>query len=481
MSAKGKWIWGGLAVFGLTIGLSAYAASSRYSVFSAHREYDKAAQEYREAGLPWTIEEFTGPLIPDVENAAFGYDALYEVQKKRKKADFDAGRPPAERPRFNRLLTRADIPSIQAYLRRVNPELDQLPRLAPLSFQLKKDWSLGVAVLFPECAVGKGYVGDLLLRAEVKTLLGDIEGAVEDLNLCVRLADHMEQGPTLIHLLASSAYRSMAVTSCLKIATCRPKDPALQVQLAAVCAACTSLPSLRRALRGEAFMMLQSIRYNSFTPTDLRVLGQGGVRRNPSRKAGPEVRGLFNRSYAVEFFRFWAHLYAELGPEGGEDWKRFRRACPPSNELPDFAMSDPRADERKLLPELLKADFLVKLSPDLQRAPEAFVKRQAFALAAQSALQAHAAGILRTALPAPPQDPFGNGPLRRKVDREGIKVWSIGRDREDDGGAPEQIRKKLSDLKEGEPPRRGLPPKGDIAAELPWRPKVVEGTKEAMR
>lgn len=431
----------------LLIGLILSAVDLSYK----HFDYSKAAKRYRDAGLPWTAADLNPKALPAEKN---GFVKLTKILADYKES---AKQKP---PTIKDLLTPSDYSIVREYLAERNGFLNQMQSLSQMEYVWDKDWDQGAILLLPEFADIKNLVKDLVLRAEYRAAQRDVDGAAADLRAASGLTNGVSTGPTIVNGLVHIACRSIIFRGLQKSASFHLQDAVALRKLQASVSKLETPPDLYYHMHGEAYLGLASLRNfnwqmlstSSFeameAPSPKRIVRQG------------DVSGIAARSFAVPYFEVWTKVAEEVKSKGNS----------PQQMMETAALMDEIGESKGGV----SGTFVRIMFPVFSQAGQAYAKTEADYLTAKWGLEAaiNRAEGKTTAAASLPSDPFGSGPLKLKVDRSRLLVWSVGINRTDDGGL--SLDEARSRYQKGVPQRLtgSDEPKQsevDLVFELPYR------------
>lgn len=451
---KALWVISGITLVLLILAGIAVAA---IDVLHLHFGYAKAAQRYRDAGMPWTLAELRGEPLPAEQNAAPALVKLAMDPAVTKSLEF---------PKSVGLWSRKEAALAAQGLAPRNRLLDQLKPLESLDCQWETDLDLGMDAVFPELAGMKSLVKALALRMELRSSRGDLKGSLDDLRLGLNLAGKASQGETLIHQLVCIAQRAILFNQARRAASYHVDDPKALEAFAAVMSSAKSRPRMAQGLRGEAYFGLSALRNNTAFQLlrDLQGLNaidgeEARPRRDPvTLVRDGDPRWWLNRSLAVPYLKAWA--------EAGEIIKAKGEGVEAVSEVGRLLQE--KADKAKGLGSL----FIEILFPVFSQSAEAVKKTvvdedstiAALRLAALKGRQGSVSpeDIKRLT----PSDPFTGKPMGVKVTDQGVSVWSFGPDGKDDGGVVKADSDTLA-VNAGKPLESHH---YDFSSQIPWKP-----------
>jgi len=250
------------ALLGISVLLAAGCGPDR-NLEAASQELDAAYARAVEIGLPLTLEEANGPIVPDEDNIVSGLRPLLdEWTRNRKSADkYQPSEPrPADMAAIDDdFLAQADEVLWRPKAQFVHSSI--LQSIEDLDFE---------NVPFRTFPKFKQSAKALAWRARERAGAGDIEGAVQDVKRVRRLAWALGQDATLIGALVGIASDTIALQEVPAMADSMRSDR-------------TSLARLREAIQSSwpQFSLRRSTRFEVFSNVDLarNVEASGGLTR----------------------------------------------------------------------------------------------------------------------------------------------------------------------------------------------------------
>jgi hypothetical protein len=372
------------------------------------------------------------PRVPDHENAAFIYEKCFEndarIQKLVLKDRSDKGISWFSKISYSDYKT--SDPELREYLRQMQSTLIQLRRASAMSgCYFEHEYAQpSIDMLLPELAHMRQLARVLAVDARVKVADGKVGEAIEDIIAMHRLSLHVSTEPILISGLVAVAIDSMSIDMLEGILTM--VIPA-QADLAAwkFDEAFSYRRALRRCMAGEeafgmsAFAMLGG---DSDTATMLRYHGVNPDTAMPI--AGPYWR-VFLLANDLAEYRIQMKSLREMASQ-------------------DFSAVLPNLDAMQKRSETQRMGLMCNLlMPTQSRAFKSFVRGEVRHRLADMAVAAAAYRAKNGKYPAQAQDlvpdfigdvpidPYDNKPLRLIATPTGIRLYSVGEDMKDGGGA----------------------------------------------
>ncbi len=294
------------AVLGMSVLLAAACGPDR-NLEAASQELDAAYARAVEIGMPLTLEEANGPIVPDEENIVAGLRPLLDEWTRNRKSA-DKYQPSEPRP--------ADMAAIDdAFF----AEADEVLWRPQAQFLRSSPFGTDITGLaFPELSTFKGAAQALAWRAQERARAGDFEGAALDVRRMRRLAWALGQDTTLVAALVAQAIDAMAMQDISAIAHGMRGDRASLVRMREAIQSSWPQFSLRRSTRFEVFLNIDLAR---------NVEASGGLRgvlaafsesdeEMPSASERPEWRqdgkptDLEGRACMARLLQLWNQAWA---------------------------------------------------------------------------------------------------------------------------------------------------------------------------
>lgn len=403
-------------------------------------EYDKAKREYLAVGLPFEVKDMVRN-VPKEQNAATLF-SQYKHTSTVASAD----------PKFDSVKANKD--ELKKLVEGRKVELDAAVEAAKLKhLDWRADWSQGTYMDLAQGMPLKSMIRDLAIRAEIKIIEGDKAGALSDFRAMCRISEMSSQEPTLIAMLVSCALRAMVCTYARKFGSYMLNDSEFLYSLSNELAAVQSGPDMVNAIKGEAYFSVWHLRnmkqlggwLKAISPPDDNMTELDEPKYTGPFAMDGEIKGIAAKAMAVKAFRFFTDLQTILKKD--QNWLT---ANPKITKRVNEAIKDESLSGRML-------SFNVGIYEQILNAP---AKNQATALATRASLmlmafEAEGRGKLKISdLQGDWLDPYTGKALLSAWSGNSLKVWSVGEDGKDDGGATTNPS--------------GFGPPLDIVAELPF-------------
>lgn len=318
----------------------------------------------------------------------------------------------------------------------------------------QRNWALGMAIEFPEAPAFRQAARLLGAESYFLAEAGHFDKAIENQARGFRIAEHAASDPALIPYLVGLAMESITLAGMEEILgmAADRAEVAQRVQETIR----TRRPRFRLALDGEiAVMSVWFTRIRKGEPNGLFSLADETMgAAPPSEPLTPEERAL------------WLKLCDAGEADYMQRLRRVRQSLGRPYRERQVILEQMEREGRA--PSSNPTHFLrAMLFPMFSQADRKGVGARARGetVMAGAALLAHRArngafpARLEEALPQPPPDPFGDGPLRYRREGDGFVVYSIGPTSRFDGGKPGDKRNNgEAAFRYPLPPRTAAPP-----------------------
>jgi hypothetical protein len=398
---------------------------------------DDLHRQAQAMNMPDTAEELLSPTPAERDNAA---PQVAELVKRIRAKSREAGK------------FRVEIKNGSA----ANPEFAkeelalayraaEKPRWQP-----KRNWDLSFALMLPEYADLKTVVQLLTERAVWRAQTGDSRGSIEDFRVALRIASFVGDEPTIISQLVKAACRAVALNGMLRAASFRAQEGQYLKSLITLIDRPFEL-DYRQGLKGEVFMAYSLTRnlaaFGGLRAVEGFASGSSGQAIDESKL---EREGLPKDAYSRAQLARILEIYISVWEDFGKgDFQTAREA----GQRLDAAAAKKTGFGQ---PSSRLAQILL---PVFSQYPIAIASRESNRRAALSMLKSL---DYRRQTGQWPKDPtFGEideldgKPLRFKIERERLSIWSIGQNLKDDDGVSKRTKgKEGDDLVVSYPPER---------------------------
>jgi hypothetical protein len=392
-------------------------------------------------GLRLNAEEFVRAVAPEKNAAAdirAAIAAIETLPKEESKAAFLLAKEILDRNAP--LVPNESWGAMMAVQKKVIPHVEKAAAKPDCDFG--RDWSEPISMTFPEYARIRQMNQLLTMRALMSAHEGQFREAFEDLRSALRLSEHIGREPVLIAALVRNSGRTMAVRTAERILGTMPAGR-IQAQ------GCMDriLPDLKierdflDAFRGETFFAVHIGRNVGRFAKDYGKVMAGP---EPPEEGFDWQRFLFlppfqdpervGRAYETQVLKFWNDLFEEAEQQ---KW-------PPDKLSQQMDIRSRLTAEGHLLTRAFLgvvfpvfAGFGENVMADRARTQLAIAARDVFEYRMQKGKYPASLDLATKAV-----DPYTGQPLHYRVTEDGFLVYSVGKDREDNGGVrrPKSIR-----------------------------------------
>lgn len=443
-----KWVvvmFGSIALFlGAVAFVGCYSGIGPYDLPPKSRALDETLAVSKSLGLPMTQAELVGEIPPDDENAAIVVIPL-------------AGELPSV-PEDIKALTFGSDPVRRE--RVVAVVMEQSNRLDQIAVALRerrrwsvaKDFDLAMAELFPEYARVKRVAQFYYYRGNVLARDGRFDEALSDLLSARDLARRTSNDPTLLGMLVSIACDLIASRLVEILCDAFGHDQRQMEALEAGLVKSNFRIDARQAMRGEFYMALATAR-NFRALGGFDFVGTNPIHIDPDKLQRSGVpSGLFERASMTTMAQIWNEAFhaLEKHEHPSREWARILDARTQDMES-RFRGSEVIA--KIMMPVYGKAAAAL-INHDVNQ-DIALAYARCFLFRARHQRWPNSLEAIDSAFP----DPHSPGSLIRAKFRENeLRIWSVGRDRIDDGGKIKRPNEKGEDTVFVWPPTLRTPP-----------------------
>jgi len=425
------------------------ARSDLSDIRAASIDLDAAVTEYRRLGLPWEAKDLApNPPVADRDNAApIIRRAIAFVDVKKFRSILHS---------LEELADRGDYKSVATKLQPYDKTTDLAASACAMKgVDFHRDWDLWPNLVFPEMEPMKLITRALCLRARVAASKGDMATAVRSLQCGLRIADMAGSEPTsfpAVMLGAGQASVFRAYTLCAASLYGNPLGlAALEKSLSAY----KGRVDLARIMRGEEYVGIAYLRnferYGGAKGLDREYFNT--LQDHPNKATwGPIQRtglatGELNRAFLDRHLRYWITIDKTFHGEGTD----LMKCCQDIDAAIDARFAQEKVVDLFAIATMGTFTSMAKIKLDADA-------RRVTSLALLSALVVQAkTGKMPTKISEIPGtwiDPFDKKPLRVRGDGKSLRVYSVGSDLQDNGGATtaEGAPLKESDIVAAYPP-----------------------------
>lgn len=389
------------------------------------------------------IEANLPPVVTDDENAAPLYLAAFRGMEA------DAGLTAADSEIAKGNAADISAEATREAVRRHRDTLDLLRRAADREVcRFTRDWQRpSFEMLLPELQSMRSTARLLAVAARIEASEGRPEAALRDVARIARMGRHAASEPIVISGLVGLALDALSRETLVRVLPAVDAESIGGVDHSALSA---PPPSITHCFFGEEAFGLATFA----DLADGRTRGGSGllpwaVLRESNASEPPEGPGWFAKPLELVYRVFL--LPADLAGyrRGMHEQQRIAAQPRPLSTLNrDVAALEASFEGRR--PGLLTSLILPALGAVQRNAFKAEARRAAADVLVAATRQRIATGSLPTAvegiepkwLPVAPPDPLSGktlidrGPLRSAMREDGLAIWSVGLDGEDDGGPP---------------------------------------------
>jgi len=382
----------------------------------------------RREGLPLEPSDLRRkPPVPDSRNAApFLREMAREYEQSRAVATDGDVLAALRRPG----RTDADRDAARAVLARGSRMVDLAEKAAARpDCDMEKPYELGPDVTFPEFAAARQAARLLAMRAVLSSDARRLQAAFRDIATGYRLGHLVGREPVVIAMLVRIAVEAIMGRAFEQIVLDHIREPRVIRLAQGALASQGPLPSIEHACRGEVI----------FGRISMKIVRRGGdlgaltgsqpsadLRRQTASEAG---RNAFCDASEARIVAFWRKSFAALREHPGD--------YAAQSDAQAAAIREVEANSRK--PSYLLADIL---APVFARVGDKILQLQVLRKLRAQLLRivgyCNRTGVFPTGLRdlggTLPMDPFSGMPLLYRRTASGFVLYSVGEDREDDGG-----------------------------------------------
>ena len=387
-------------------------------------EVDREVAALRVLGVPTTAEQMHNLVtIPDADNAAAFYREAFASLEKHGKtmpAKARGGPDPTLAPRIRQWVL-GNGPTL---------ELARKASLKP-GCDFGRKWELGIFLLLPEFAQLKTLVKLAVHRAGIDADAGRFEDAMGWLQVGQRVARHADE-PILIGALVSIACDGMVHKELQRELELHGGSPKFRGVAATFLSRELERPAFARGLIGEvlaARVTVAQLRSGELKPEDVWMLSAGGE-QSESTRMGPIVRLLFplvSAQVEAKLLRRYRQAFEQLKSQSASLESQMR-----VGETLDRATVDDRSVSGRIaevfVPVFAQVGVAIVKTEAMRR-----LSRVGLALWTVKAQTGH----FPPKLPSQPWalDPYTNKPFVYRPSDKSFKLYSVGSNRRDEGGA----------------------------------------------
>ena len=412
----------------------------------------------RQKGEPITLAELASkhPPPPDAENAAVPLIELWEKEDpafwqayrlgvrplpKRKDTKEPKGIPffeggPGRLPRSG-LLPRETLTAAENYIKEQTNHLEAV-RLAlhrpHCSFPIK--FTEGITILVPYLSKLKTESRRFRIVGALALEHGDVDNAISALEDNLNIANALAECPLLLDQLVRASCLASAVDDTQRLLS--------HQQLSLVQLARVEMLFQKAQMKGALRLALITERACDLSVFDLSPAAFANMVKDPGDTSDTATesgyrfgKGLLNvsglatadRRFMLETMEKGIALADEDSSEALQKYERLNAQT--SEEVLHFP---PKIISGMLLPSLSGAATRLAAVEARRRAALAAIAIERYRLSHQNTLPGNLEALVPDPLPQLPIDPFNGHSLQFHTRTNGFVVYSVGKDRQDDGG-----------------------------------------------
>jgi hypothetical protein len=299
----------------------------------------------------------------------------------------------------------------------------ELARRASLMPALNFDrpWEEGAWVLLPEYAQMRILSFGFLLRSVERSRAGDIDGALADVNAILRMGSQCQQEPTVISTLVGSYIQATGLNALEQICQEHPVNRKLLNEALSLARSLEAIDA-RRAMSSEMWFGMTFYKQMASHPDEFAR--DFGMRSSDMDQSMKLVRfASIRRAYEGRF----AHYHRKLFEAIPRDPNKFEESA--------FAFDRMSSDIQHDGSAITQGAFgFMKIGFPFWDFADAIRGQIARRRVAEAGIKILLDGAPYPKLPELPEDPFTHKSLAYRTDGKSFVVWSVGENKEDDGG-----------------------------------------------
>lgn len=328
--------------------------------------------------------------------------------------------------------TEADRQAARQYVQRWEPYLRLAERAAAMpDCDFQRRYEEGLDMKFPEYAAARQAARVLAMRAVLRSDDGDVDGAFRDIAAGFALGRHTGRDPLLIAMLVQIAVETIMDRAFIQVLVDHLDDRRALVKARENLGACGAMPSLEYTLAGEAVVERVAVQ----TTSPLAALSYRESQERADRAdwlvARRQGARLARGAFESRFVAYWRSVFRQLRAHRN-DMDAARRAT--QGLYADIERRAKNGEMSYLLvaiiaPTVAEAvDHLIQLDA-LRR-----IRLCTLLLIEYRQRTGRFPSTLADMGRPPVLDPFTQQPLRYRRTSKGFVLYSVGKNRVDDGG-----------------------------------------------
>lgn len=394
-----------------------YFITRKVDYFQESSSLEAELAKAKAAGFPMTREEVEPEVVSENENAMPLYTSLIKNWPK--------SAPPKKIDDLYKVLYKSNdrLPEFDSII----DQLEKRPKL-----KLNKDWDLGAFATFPELLVAKRITRVMALQAVAEARKGNSQFVDKRIRLMLRVSDTFRNSPLMIPFLVGLSEHSITTLAAVDCVTVSQGNPRIVKVVTDVLNEPLSKVDYRGVLRGEFYVGVATMR-NVKSMKE----AQGATDEKPTWLDNPTRSGVPRKLTLKANLSFYTKTALAV-----DTMLAMRKD---DNQLP-VAL---REFESKI-PETTSSVMTHILLPFFSQAVEADQMVKPRCTVALSAIALYNRVLATKKIPRAsvdakllPTDPYSGQPLKMKIRKGVVLVYSVGPNRKDEGGP--QTRGKESD------------------------------------
>ncbi|HWA84077.1 MAG TPA: hypothetical protein VG820_11605 [Fimbriimonadaceae bacterium] len=429
---KVLWAFGILAVLcpGSLCGVGYFVVRSYF--IGPAEQLPKELSMAKAEGIPLEPDDLRHkPPVPDDQNAATVYSAFFPH------LDRAGGKARGGKDPLQAFLAGKATPEQAAEIRRMlagsKESLDEIVAATARPFcDFHSHYEDGLRVTFPQFGQFRTAIRLLAARAEDLAAQGRVGEAYAVLAKADRMARHAGQEPILLAKLVEVSLHAIVLTEFDHLLERSADHPELLKRAQQTLDGFGALPDLRPAFGGE-LVMGRIMVHQIHTVGDLRALNDSASGSGDGREAGsgPSLPDWVTKGIEAKVVSRWRRTIEAL-PTDPAEWEKAFRVLQDA----DKAIQSDTSVSGKLNSVFFPVFFQSALAIGHLDAD-----RHVAATSIRLLQDRLAKGSLPATLPnygAVSVDPFDGKPLRYRRTPDGFTIYSVDRDRADNGGVPQK-------------------------------------------
>lgn len=408
------------------------AGSAKSKPDPSQQEISRRIEEFRQAGYPTTIEELGRwiPEVPESENAAIKIGAAVQAIKAApdtlKKFPRRTERMPA--------ASRNAVSQFLADNQVARQQLHAAARLSRARYPVEwKGWLMNIR--FPQIEGLKNAAYVMQWEAIACLENGQTEKAAESIVVFIRLAQSLDEDPVIISQLVRNALAAIARRNIEWVLNHRACPSGSLTSMQTAMEELEKPEALTRGLAGELCGLIQFFQASfgeatNFLASASELLGEKMVAGEMEKMVNHLRRNKdADFLFTLETFDSLLKASRQKYPAQLADMEAIFA------KVTDATTSEQHLVSRSLISPLAISPQKFAVNVALLRTTSAALAVERYRSANSGRLPGSLADLVPKQLSAIPEDPFTGEPLKYKKLAKGFVVYSVGGDRQDNGGA----------------------------------------------